>query len=325
MPHSPTRRTLLGLAVGLGLAGLCGAAEALRAGWGDLLAVGLILVVGFPHGAADLGTLRDLRLGRGKAARLGLYLAAMGATAALWLLAPALGLTAFVATAVLHFGQDQAAALGPAGADLTRGQQWGYALAWGAFAVGAPLAWHPAEFAPVTAAMLGEVPDPTALRAAAAVATAAGVLALGFAGWRLARAATGSAGRRRWGAEVALLAALAAAYVALPGLWGFAAFFVGVHSGTSIANQLRWRGRSVDRQGVGAFLREGAPYAALAVLGVAGVAVADVGLELTPAWLATFFVLVSVVTTPHAAVVFLAAERHAGAEEATARIPPARV
>lgn len=303
MPNPHIRRTLLGVVAGAAVAGLCGLAEAASTGWGDVAAVGLILVVGFPHGAADLATLSDLRLGSGTAGRLGLYLAAMGLTAALWWWAPVLGLLAFLATAVVHFGQDQAASLGSAWRRLSGGRRWVYALAWGAFAVGAPLAWHPVAFAPVTEAMLGAHLPAGVLSAAAWGAGGAGALALGLAV---------DAGRRfggRWWAEVGLLVALAVGYALLPGLWGFAAFFIGVHSATSVVNQLRWRGRRPSWPAVGAFLREGAPYAVLAVVGVIAAAVAEVGVAVTPAWLATFFVLVSVVTTPHAVVVFLAAER----------------
>lgn len=304
--------------MGFAVAVVCWAAERMGAGWGDVAAVGLILVIGFPHGAADLATLRDLRLGSGTLGRLGLYLAAMGLTAALWWWAPSLGLAAFLTTAVVHFGQDQMSSLGSAWRSAGAVRRWAYALSWGTFAIGAPLAWHPVAFAPVTTAMLGFAPPPIALEAAAWIAAAAGGIAVALAlygalrrrGDRQGDGRPADSSRRRWTCEVILLAALAVAYAVLPGLWGFAAFFIGVHSGTSIANQLRWRGRAVSWPAIKAFLREGAPYAALAVAGVLVAVVADVGLALTPAWLATFFVLVSVVTTPHAAVVFLAAQRH---------------
>ncbi len=299
---SAGRRLGVVLAIGLGLLGVFAAAEGLRPGAGDWFALGFILCAGFPHGAGDLFTLRRLGVGgrAGGLPTLALYLAAMGLTAALWWAWPAGGLLAFVLVSLLHFGQDQAASLGLGGRAL-----WGYAVPWGTFVLGAPLVWHPDTLQPVLAEMLGFTPPDYWLGAAVGAVTGMGSVALALA-LRNAFTDAGPGLARRWRCEVVLILVLAAAYLILPGLWGFAIFFLAVHATTSIVNQVQWEGAPLNAEAVATFLRRGLPYAVLAVVSILALIAVGPGLEFGPVWLARFFILVSVFTTPHAAVIYLA-------------------
>ena len=295
---SPSRRLAAGLGVGLVLAACCLLAEALSAGWGDYLAVGLILCVGFPHGAADLGTVRRLLASRPNYSTIGvigLYLAAMGATALLWWLTPAVALAAFVLLSVVHFGQEQAHHLGLRGPGA-----WVYTAGFGTFALLAPLSWSGDTLGPVAAEMGGAAMPDSVLLSVRVLAALGAAVALGFA------AARYNAGRQRarWGAELWLLVVLVIVYLSLPSLLGFLVFFVGVHATASIYNQVRFRGWLPTGESLGRFLREAFPYAAIAVASITLLlSVGDLAGS-GYAWLGTFFVLVSVFTTPHAVVVW---------------------
>lgn len=294
------------LVVGAGLT-LAGVGLDPDAGVG--LALGLILVAGFPHGAADLSTLEraGLMSAHGglradliqRAGTVGAYLAAMGLTAAVWWIAPALGLLGFVALSVAHFGHEQLAAL-----ELRGGWAWPYALTWGTFALVAPLTWRPDGLLPVATAMLGYSP------AAGAVTGAywASVVALGMA----AAIAVGGYVRTReprWAIELALLGLLAACSAWMPGLWAFTVFFLGVHAWSATLTQVRWRAGGLDAAELVRFLRVGAPYALLSVVAIAGVMYLAGEPSVGPGLIADFFILVSVFTTPHAAVNYLAFRR----------------
>lgn len=263
---------------------------------GEYLALGLVLVAGFPHGADDVHLLRRTIGAAGRDLTLRLVLAYVSVAALvllLWYGSPACALLGFLALSAYHFGSDHAASLRLRGA-----RREAYGMTWGTFAILAPLCWHADAFAPVIAAMVGAAPPAGLLQVGAAGAglfagVAAGVAALGY----------GLTGRREWLAEIGLLALLSYVFAALPPLWGFAFFFTCVHATTSVYNQLTWAGAPLTAGGIGAFLRRGAPYALVAVAGVVAAASALGVDRLTPDWYAYFLIAVSALTAPHALVV----------------------
>jgi Brp/Blh family beta-carotene 15,15'-monooxygenase len=106
-----------------------------------------LIVVGLPHGAADLAVTR--RLGRGSATRMfSIYLACMVAVFALFMAAPVPLIMLFAALSVWHFGMGHADGQAPpVGSGLPA--QMRAALARGAPVLGVPLAVWPAETAAV--------------------------------------------------------------------------------------------------------------------------------------------------------------------------------
>ena len=81
------------------------ATEALGGGWVTSLACGLLLVVGLPHGALDIATIRRAA----PTAQLGIvaaYLGAAAATLAVWWALPLAGLATFYTVSVAHFADD---------------------------------------------------------------------------------------------------------------------------------------------------------------------------------------------------------------------------
>ncbi|MFM8377947.1 MAG: Brp/Blh family beta-carotene 15,15'-dioxygenase [Planctomycetia bacterium] len=150
-----------------------GAGVAAGAGWAERIAplpwLVSLVVVGLPHGAADLAVTR--RIGRGSVVRVfSIYLACMVAVFALFMAAPVPLIVLFAALSLWHFGMGHADGQTPpiAAGFLPRTRA---ALARGAPVLGVPLAVWPAETA---SAILGLVelvaPPAQVLRAQAAFA-----------------------------------------------------------------------------------------------------------------------------------------------------------
>ncbi len=294
--------TLLALAAVASVAapGAVGAAM-----WVPLLA-GLV-VIGMPHGAIDHlvpGRMLGRPLGSAAMARLlagYVGLAAVGL--AFWLAAPAAGIVAFLLVAAAHWGQGELFLLDVG----SRGRAVAEVAARGLLPVAGPLALHPAAFADAAAAVL----EPFG----AAFALPGGAPALAGAA-TLAAAATASVlaigeGDRRSAAE---LAGLSAFFAVVPPVFAVGVYFVAWHSLRHVA---RLVALDPAGRGVPGFARDALPCTALALAGVAALAVAvavrpDAGAQLAGAALAVVFAL----TLPHAVVV-------AWMDRATSRSAPA--
>lgn len=273
---------------------LCGQFYPELGGW---LAVGVILIVGFPHGADDISTLTRLRGGSLSSRRfvqIAAYVAIMATMLVTWLIAPAVALSIFLAVSIWHFGQDHASALG-----LTGRPAGVYAVAWGSFVLLAPLCWSPGELIPVVEAIAGVAPGYGVIEAIGRGAT------LAAAGCALYTAVAYARTQDvHWLGELALLVLLAHCFNFLPPLWAFAFFFVCVHAPTSLGNQLAWRGERATTSSLRSFLRRSAPYAVAAVGIIVGITLlSEGGHRLDAQWLSRFFVLISAFTLPHALVV----------------------
>jgi len=119
-----------------------------------VLLMGIVLV-GFPHGAFDHLVARPIlapRLGRFWWASFGsAYLGLAGMVWLAWALAPLPTLVLFLAGSVLHFGLgDTEDGLVPHSVP-----RWAAVLAYGAVPILLPVAFHPADAAPVLAAISG--------------------------------------------------------------------------------------------------------------------------------------------------------------------------
>lgn len=159
----------LGLMLGTAVAG-----AAVGAGWAERIAplpwLVSLVVIGLPHGAADLAVTR--RVGSGSVARMfSIYLACMVAVFALFMAAPVPLIVLFAALSLWHFGMGHADGQAPpiAAAILPRARA---ALARGAPVLGVPLAVWPTETAGAILGLVGLVGSPAQVqRARAAFAT----------------------------------------------------------------------------------------------------------------------------------------------------------
>lgn len=141
---------------------------ALPAAWAESFLFGtaalLLCLIGIPHGANDLLYRRN-KSWRGAAVFLSLYLGSMALYAGLWYLAPVLALLIFFLISVHHFGQS----------NFESEQLWhAPSLLWGGLLLLYPVALHQAESFGIFQQMMGlatTLPPPTLLLAAAALLT----------------------------------------------------------------------------------------------------------------------------------------------------------
>lgn len=151
-------------------------------GWSQRLAplpwLVSLVVVGLPHGAADLAVTR--RVGRGSAARVfSIYIACMVAVFVLFMAAPVPLVVLFAALSVWHFGMGhadgQSPPVGPGLFAQIRG-----AVARGAPVLGVPLAVWPAATAAVVIRLVDLVGSPRQAERADAVFAPEGIRNVGI-------------------------------------------------------------------------------------------------------------------------------------------------
>lgn len=173
--------------------------------------------VGLPHGAADLAASRTVCRGAALMGVCGLYLAAMAAVGAGFVLAPAAAIAAFVVVSCWHFGTSHLDADGHAAGGVPRPVA---AAARGCVVLAMPLALRPeaTAAAAIDLAALAVGADEAArslpvaaVGAGGAILAALALIALAAEAILSARDPLGSGGCRRTLAEVAAIGALGAA------------------------------------------------------------------------------------------------------------------
>lgn len=263
--------------------------------WSVGVVVAVIAVLGIPHGAVDLLVVDAIDGPSSGTSPLviGAYLLAMGAVAAVWLVAPGVALAGFVGLSVHHFGQSDLAYLGlPGRRQLT--VQWSRGL----LLIGLPLIAHLPTISPFVE-RLG-VGDPSSwpwladlwwLWCAAIVVQHLAVGAM------LAPGLPRDVVTR----EAATVAVLTVMFLTVDPLVGFAVYFGLWHSLAHILVLARVVGTGSNP--VRSVARQAAPLTAVAVgflALVAGVAAATDRLDLL---VPLVFVFVSMLTLPHMVVV----------------------
>ena len=269
-------------------AALAGVAFGIGAQVAVLLAA--IVLVGFPHGAFDHLVARPLlrpRLGRHWWVPFGLgYLALAGLVWLAWLDAPAATLAGFLAASVLHFGLgDVEDGLAPRRMPVAVS-----VLAYGALPILLPMALHPADAAPVLAA-LADIPTSTMQGILGATAWLLPAWAVIFTVVVLA------AVRERRG--VAERLAMAAGFVLLPPLLAFGIYFGAGHAVRHLLRLGAWHGgppRAAARWMAWTML----PAAAACAAGIAGLA--WLGRDAAADVLAPVFRVIAALTLPHMVV-----------------------
>jgi Brp/Blh family beta-carotene 15,15'-monooxygenase len=235
-----------------------------------------VALLGLPHGALDLPMAQALWPLDGFADRalfFGAYLALAGGVGALWLLAPGVGLAAFLAYSALHFSGDWAA-----------DGRW-LRVAGGLSAIGAPVLLHTAEAAGIFSALAPTGAAPPIAHAAAVAGLCGGALALLAPLW--------GAARPRALLEIAAIWIGAAL---LPPLLYFVAYFCLLHSLRHLVetlNALPDRRRATrNAGGIMALSLLGASLA-LAALLTGG------GLDVETSLMRVVFIGLAALTVPH--------------------------
>ncbi len=239
----------------------------------------VLLALGVPHGAADhlIHQLTSRDRSRGTSAFARFYLGVMSVYVLTWIYLPTVAFALFLAVSIYHFGQ-------------TRGGKLADQLIWGCFYLGFPVLVHYPDARPIIEGMLDvscALPDWLSV--------------LGPTGMAVAAAA--NAVYRRRSDQLIDLAILIVLYLSTELLLGFAVFFLLWHSLPATVHQYHFIRRRLDRRGLRSFLRLLLPLsgAALVYLGVAYALIFGFG-NGAPA-LSKVFVLISVITLPHALLI----------------------
>lgn len=217
------------------------AAAGAGSGWAERLAplpwLVSLVVVGLPHGAADLAVTR--RIGRGSVGRMfSMYLGCMMAVFALFMAAPVPLIVLFAALSLWHFGMGHADDQAPPIAKglLPRARA---ALARGAPVLGVPLAVWPADTAAAILGLVGLVSSPAQFQRAQAAFTPASIHLVGQALLVVGavalvaeiQATRGTPGALRRSRDTCLdLAVVAALGTAAPPLLSIGVYFLAWHA-----------------------------------------------------------------------------------------------
>ncbi len=289
----PALRVQSAAAVGLTAAFCLASLAGVRFGAGAQLALllGGVVLTGFPHGAFDHLVARPVlapRLGRSWAAPfLAGYLGLAGLVWLAWLLAPAATLAAFLAASVVHFGLGDAED-GLAPASVPRAVT---VLAYGALPLLLPMALHPAESAPVLAALAG-VPDPAMQQALHGAAWLLPLWTAAFA-WVVA-----AAWRERRGVAERLATALC--FVLLPPLLAFGLYFGAGHAVRHMLRLAAWHDPRDPRAAARWLARTAVPAGVVCAAGLGVLALA--GRHTAVALLTPGFRMIAALTLPHMVV-----------------------
>ena len=252
---------------------------ALWAGGVDRPALALVLLsLGVPHGGADHLIHRlTSRRQTGRMGFAGFYLGVMSGLVVMWLLLPALAFTLFIAVSVYHFGQ-------------TRGGGLTDQLIWGCFFLGFPVLVHFPEARPIIEGMLHrEIPLPHWIGLAGPVI--------------LAAAAGANALRSRQEKYLIDLVVLCLLYLSCGLMLGFAVFFLFWHSLPASLHQYAFIRQRARPEALKTFARELLPLAMAAVVYLLLVYGVLFGFSGGTPPLSRVFVLISVITLPHALLV----------------------
>lgn len=213
-----------------------------------LLAAGLIVLLGVPHGALDPLFAQALPQLNSRAAWFGfvaLYLLLAALVVVLWWYLPLVFLVAFLAVSIFHFS-----------GDLAAGATFAERLVYGGAVIVLPAAWHAADLTRLFSQLVG-------LSAAVPVVTT-----LQFIAWPwllVLLLLVARCGRRDGLRALEILAVGLLSLTATP-LLGFAIYFCAMHSPRHILRTWQYTGVAPRRMALVALL----PLLAVLVLGVLG-------------------------------------------------------
>ena len=261
-----------------------------------LIILGIVSLVGIPHGATDYLIFQKISERDQKIGAWGpfivIYLMTMGVYGLLWLLAPFLSLVIFLVISAYHFGQSN-------WHDKTGKNIWANAfiyLGWGSFVVLIPMFFHWEACAPILTALSGY--NWIAFPSQYFLVAASGLFLINLA------ISTGLyfkdiIDERRWLLELGSLILLGLLFWRTPLLVGFAIYFGIWHSLGSLVDQL-YHFRKIDPSIQWKSLGQAAlPYTVAALLGLALFAFVPAGQANEYLAIGGGLVFISLVTMPH--------------------------
>ena len=254
-----------------------------------------ILFLGIPHGATDYLIFKNLKqsfLGSKKLIHFYLsYLAIMALYGMIWVSFPSIGLLIFIGISLFHFGQSNWVYVFPKGGAIG----WITYIIWGTYVLIIPIMAHYETALPVIEAISSnlawEISDRFrfGIIITVAVLTLFTILSLHFL--RIIN-------RKSLLNEILNLIILGFALYQLP-LWlGFAFYFAGWHSLTSIQEQISFFQINSPHYNWKDYIKNTAALSALALLGIMGLIY--MGGSFTSVFILKYlFIFIGVVTLPH--------------------------
>lgn len=260
-----------------------------------ILALGMIVLIGIPHGATDYLIFQQLSRplwGSREMTRFYInYMLLMAGYALLWWLLPAASLLLFLGISVYHFGQSNWNYI----AFRTKAEATGTHLLWGSFVLFVPILWHYEAAAPIISSIVN-APAPYIAkpwREAASIVLL--VLNLWLCIYYFIQSRIT---RKEFIDEVVNLSALALLLINLPLLLGFAIYFVCWHSLSSMMDQIRFFRKQAHAYSIRQYIKNALPLSLAAISSLVAFALLQMKMDI-PLNIGIVFVFISVVTLPH--------------------------
>jgi Brp/Blh family beta-carotene 15,15'-monooxygenase len=260
-----------------------------------VVAVVLILLIGIPHGATDYLIFKYLSRPWWGSRRLHQfyfkYLLLMLGYGLLWYLLPMWSLMIFLVISAYHFGQSNWNYL-----SLKRKSESALLyLLWGSFVVFTPILWHYEESSVIIATIIGGPAPAIAKSWLEAFCIALFVFNIWTSIYYFFQQ---KIQLRELRDELLNLFLLGLLFISTPVLLGFAIYFVGWHSMSSVLDQVRFFNRKNRAYSWRRYFKNAIPLtlAAIAGIGLMGATQWYMGL---PVHIGLLFVFVSIITLPH--------------------------
>lgn len=260
-----------------------------------LLAVGMILLVGIPHGATDYLIFQSLSRPMWGSREMTQfyfnYVLLMAAYALLWWLMPALALAVFTFISMYHFGQSN----------------WNYAafsskwaayatyLLWGAFVLLTPILWHYGSAQLIIESIIGSAVPAIAKPWREAFCISLFVANLWLTLYYFLQQ---QISRRAFMDEVVNFFVLVLLLINVPLLLAFTIYFVCWHSLSSMMDQIRFFRKRQSAYSLRDYVKNALPLSVVAIASLGVFAFAQAKMQL-PVNIGLVFIFISVVTLPH--------------------------
>jgi Brp/Blh family beta-carotene 15,15'-monooxygenase len=258
-----------------------------------VLALPLILF-GIPHGATDHLIFLNLNPQQREGTKMiqfySYYLGLMALYALIWQVSPLVGLALFLVLSAYHFGQSNWNFV-----VLGRIAQTGLFLLWGSFVIAAPVLWHYAESRSILEAILRQA---LPIEAPHWIPGFLVVLGMANIGVLLLMYLRGTIAANTLAIELVNFAILGLLFLCTPLLIGFALYFAGWHSLSSIFDQISFFRKTQPQYNWRRYVLQVAPYTLVALLSMVGLWAFRQSVDIN-ANLGFLFLGISLVTLPH--------------------------
>jgi Brp/Blh family beta-carotene 15,15'-monooxygenase len=259
------------------------------------LAVGMILLIGIPHGATDYLIFQNLSRPMWGSKEMTQfyfnYVLLMAAYAMLWWFIPAVALAVFLIISMYHFGQSNWNYI------PFENKWWAYGtyLLWGGFVLLTPILWHYGSAAVIIESIIGYAMPVIAKPWREAFCIALFVANLWLTLYYFIQH---DISRRAFMDEIVNLFVLALLLINVPLLLAFTIYFVCWHSLSSMMDQIRFFRQQLTSYSLKDYMKNALPLSLVAIGSLGAFAYAQAQMNL-PVNIGLVFIFISVVTLPH--------------------------